>query len=301
MGVHGINVETEGGVRAARAERAQNCVPERCDRVRPAALEAARRTGRGRAAAAAATSMLLCAAAVLYAGETGGGGEHHVSLAAAAASGRGRELSGKALADVKQMYAQDPQLVKEFAMLTGKSGQKLLDQIAPPKPQTHKPKVFKGPTLHTLDTYMQQLSDATEEQVRESTMPNTGAQDDAGQLKQAFNMLNTVDVNKRTAWMMINDLSQDWDKHSNYSATPWEFCAGRNLSPRQIRMCAGHLIRVAGVQSHRDLNMNAKIYDRERPLAHAACRDCLIRLAAFPDAGWAAFPHHACAPPALSR
>jgi len=206
--------------------------------------------------------MLMCAAAVLYAGKTGSLARPHVSLAAVAASGRGRGLSGKALADVEQMYARDPQLVKEFALLTGKSGQALLDQIAPPKAQPLKPKVFKGPTLHTLDTYMQQLSDATEEQVRESTMPNMEAQTDAGQLKKAFNMLNTVEVNKRTAWMMINDLSQDWDKHSNYSATPWEFCAGRNLSPRQIRMCTGHLIRVAGVHSHRDLNMNAKIYDR---------------------------------------
>ena len=257
---HGGSIETEDGARwSARSVRH---VAVRRDRVRPAALEAAQ-TGRGRTAAAAA--MLMCAAAVLYAGETGSLARPHVSLAAVAASGRGRGLSGKALADVEQMYARDPQLVKEFALLTGKSGQALLDQIAPPKAQPLKPKVFKGPTLHTLDTYMQQLSDATEEQVRESTMPNMEAQTDAGQLKKAFNMLNTVEVNKRTAWMMINDLSQDWDKHSNYSATPWEFCAGRNLSPRQIRMCTGHLIRVAGVHSHRDLNMNAKIYDREGP------------------------------------
>ena len=239
-----------------------------CHRVRPAAGSGhVRRTcAAGRVAAAATLALLLCAAAVLYAGGPGGPGGpgRSVSLAAvggAAARGRG-QLAGKALADIKQMYEQDPQLVKEFAMLTGKSGQSLLNQIAPPPTEHAKPPAFKGPSLRTLDTYMQQLSDATEEQVRESTMPSTA--DEAGQLK-AFKLLDTVDVNKRTAWMMVNDLSQDWDKNSNYSSTPWEFCAGRNLSPRQIRECAGHLIRVAGVHSHRDLNMNAKIYDRMEP------------------------------------
>jgi hypothetical protein len=72
----------------------------------------------------------------------------------------------------------------------------------------------------------------------------------------------TADVNQRSAWMMVQGLSSDWDTHSNYTSTPWEFCTGRHLSPRQIRVCAGHLIHAAGVTAHRDLNLNAQIYDR---------------------------------------
>mmetsp|Transcript_50139 Transcript_50139/g.100033 ORF Transcript_50139/g.100033 Transcript_50139/m.100033 type:complete len:145 (-) Transcript_50139:30-464(-) len=62
--------------------------------------------------------------------------------------------------------------------------------------------------------------------------------------------------------MLVRDLSKDWDKHSNYTSTPWEFCAGRDLSKRQIAECTEHLISAVGVKAHRDLNLNARVYDR---------------------------------------
>ena len=220
------------------------------------------------AAAVAAAAVALCCAAVMLAGAGSEAGGRRVSLDAV--RGRaGAALGGKALADVRQMYEQNPAAFKEFVTLTGSRGQALLSQVVgPAKPAP--PRVFKGPSLHTLDAYMHQLSALTsqakretEEQVRDwqggAAVPATA--EEATRLG-AWKAFATADVNKRTAWMMVNDLSQDWDKSSNYSTTPWEFCAGRNLSPRQIRECTGHLIRVAGVHSHRDLNVNAKIYDR---------------------------------------
>jgi hypothetical protein len=222
------------------------------------------------AAAAAAAAALCCVGATLLLA----GGSSRASLAAVGGAQRGRagaELGAKALADVREMYRQNPALFKEFALLTGSRGQKLLSQVAEPV-QPAAPRAFKGPSLHTLDTYMRQLSALTlqdtkrvsEEQVHDwpagEAVPATAPAASAGPV--AWHAFATADVNKRTAWMMVNDLSNDWDKSSNYSVTPWEFCAGRNLSPRQIRECVGHLIRVAGVHSHRDLNVNAKIYDR---------------------------------------
>lgn len=211
---------------------------------------------------------MLCCAATLYA-DAARGSADAVRLAAMGSDAtRGRApvaLAGRALADVKQLYQRNPELVKEFALLTGSTGQRLLSEVdGATKPAA--PRVFKGPSLHTLDNYMQQLTRVTEEQVRGPS----GREERHGSAEgtpdnPTWQVLGTAEVNKRTAWMMASDLSSDWDKNSNYSATPWEFCAGRNLSPRQIRECTGHLIRVAGVHSHRDLNMNAKIYDRARP------------------------------------
>jgi len=208
---------------------------------------------------------MLCCAATLYA-DAARGSADAVRLAAMGSDAtRGRApvaLAGRALADVKQLYQRNPELVKEFALLTGSTGQRLLSEVdGATKPAA--PRVFKGPSLHTLDNYMQQLTRVTEEQVRGPS----GREERHGSAEgtpdnPTWQVLGTAEVNKRTAWMMVSDLSSDWDKNSNYSATPWEFCAGRNLSPRQIRECTGHLIRVAGVHSHRDLNMNAKIYDR---------------------------------------
>jgi hypothetical protein len=230
-----------------------------------------RRAGPGfRRPAAAAAAVLCCVGATLLLA----GGSSRASLAAVGGAQRGRagaELGAKALADVREMYRQNPALFKEFALLTGSRGQKLLSQVTEPV-QPAAPRAFKGPSLHTLDTYMRQLSALTlqdtkrvsEEQVHDwpagEAVPATAPAASAGPV--AWHAFATADVNKRTAWMMVNDLSSDWDKSSNYSVTPWEFCAGRNLSPRQIRECVGHLIRVAGVHSHRDLNVNAKIYDR---------------------------------------
>ena len=227
----------------------------------------------GRTAGAAAAAVVLCCAATLFvgAGRRGADGTSSVALAMVESNAaRGRNpnaLTGQALSDVRQMYQQNPELVKEFALLTGSTGQRLLSEVdgakttAPAAPQA-----FKGPSLHTLDKYMQQMTSMTEEQVHgPSGREERYSSADGTPSNLAWKALGTTEVNKRTAWMMVRDLSSDWDKNSNYSATPWEFCAGRNLSPRQIRECTGHLIRVAGVHSHRDLNMNAKIYDRAHP------------------------------------
>lgn len=67
-------------------------------------------------------------------------------------------------------------------------------------------------------------------------------------------------VNRNAAWMVVQDLSSHWDSNANYTQTPWEFCAGRHLSRRQLRDCAEHLIQAAGVKYHRDLNLDTKIY-----------------------------------------
>ena len=193
-------------------------------RAREGAVRRWRHAGLGHAACAAGAAVVLCCcAAVLFAGAGSGakaGATGGVSLAVVGGNDRGRagQLTGKALADVKQMYAQNPELVKEFALLTGSSGQRLLSQVA----GTHtpaQPKTFRGPSLHTLDTYMQQLStltsqEMTEAQVRRNvgTVPSTA--EEATRLNTWGN-LDTVDVNKRTAWMLVKDLSQDWDKSSN--------------------------------------------------------------------------------------
>lgn len=228
------------------------------------------RAGPGfRRPAAAAAAALCCVGSILLL--AGGGGRASLAAGGVERGRAGAELGAKALADVREMYRQNPALFKEFALLTGSRGQKLLSQVAEPV-QPAASRAFKGPSLHTLDTYMHQLSALTlqdtkrlsEEQVRDwpadEAVPATAPAASAGPV--AWHAFATADVNKRTAWMMVNDLSNDWDKSSNYSVTPWEFCAGRNLSPRQIRECVGHLIRVVGVHSHRDLNVNAKIYDR---------------------------------------
>lgn len=67
-------------------------------------------------------------------------------------------------------------------------------------------------------------------------------------------------VNRNAAWMVVQDLSSHWDVNANYTDTPWQFCSGRELSRRQLRDCAHHLIEAAGVKYHRDLNMDSKIY-----------------------------------------
>jgi len=109
-----------------------------------------------------------------------------------------------------------------------------------------------------LDNDMQQLNEA-EEAADEGAEAET--QEEKARKAQLRERANAV-LNRRTAWLMVQDLSHDWDKNSNYSKTPWEFCAARDLSPRQIRECTDHLIYAAGAKAHRDLNLNAKIYDR---------------------------------------
>ena len=227
---------------------------------RCSAALARRRDGGNRhtaAVAVAGLALCCCAAVLIRAAGSAPWGYRRAGLVSLVGADPAGQLSGRALEDVKMMYAQNPKLVKEFASLTGRTGHQLLRELVGQKktmPAAHQ-RHFKGPSLATLDKYMLQLKRATEEQTH-----NVGATGIDGELPVAA--LATAEVNKRTAMMMIDDLSQDWDHSANYTQTPWEFCAGRNLSPRQIRACTGHLIRAAGVHSHRDLNMNAKIYDR---------------------------------------
>ena len=252
----GASHGTMGAVRGTTEEQAKRRVHTQ---VHYAAVRVRQRGTGWRRAIAFSAAAVLCCAAVLHLGTGAVEGGGRVSMGEAGYD-KGGQLSGKALADVKQMYAHNPMLVKEFAQLTGSSGQRLLTQIqGPPKKKAKEPEKlkFKQPSLHTLDKYMQQLKSSMEEQV------HYGADESSsGERMPPWQALGTVEVNKRTALMLVNDLSEDWDKNTNYTKTPWEFCAGRNLSPRQIRECTGHLIRAAGVHSHRDLNMNAKIYDR---------------------------------------
>jgi hypothetical protein len=118
------------------------------------------------AAAVAAAAVALCCAAVMLAGAGSEAGGRRVSLDAV--RGRaGAALGGKALADVRQMYEQNPAAFKEFVTLTGSRGQALLSQVVgPAKPAP--PRVFKGPSLHTLDAYMHQLSALTSQAKRET-------------------------------------------------------------------------------------------------------------------------------------
>lgn len=144
--------------------------------VRDREAQRRQRGGWGRAASCSGAAFWLCCAGMLYARTAS---RHSVGTtsvaaryAASAESGtviRGREgerrntLSVKQLADMKQMYAESPQLVKEFALLTGSTGQKLLSEITG-ESKSEKTPVFKGPRLSftRLDKDMSKLSDLTE-------------------------------------------------------------------------------------------------------------------------------------------
>ena len=144
--------------------------------VRDRGAQRRQRGGWGRAASCSGAAFWLCCAGMLYARTAS---RHSVGTtsvaaryAASAESGtviHGREgerrntLSVKQLADMKQMYAESPQLVKEFALLTGSTGQKLLSEITG-ESKSEKTPVFKGPRLSftRLDKDMSKLSDLTE-------------------------------------------------------------------------------------------------------------------------------------------
>ena len=144
--------------------------------VRDRGAQRRQRGGWGRAASCSGAAFWLCCAGMLYARTASrvsvGTTSVAAQYAASAESGtviRGRKgerrntLSVKQLADMKQMYAESPQLVKEFALLTGSTGQKLLSEIAG-ESKSETPPVFKGPHLSftRLDKDMSKLSDLTE-------------------------------------------------------------------------------------------------------------------------------------------
>ncbi len=153
----------------------------------------------------------------------------------------------KSIAAVKEMFQKNPDFLEQWTKLTGSTGKLLLAKVKGKvvKPQVHPPHFSQlDKDLSQLDTSMIQLSSSTQDQGTDTTwLPH---------------------VNSRAAFLMVTDLSKDWDSHTNYSSTPWEFCAGRELSDRQIRECAEHLIIAAGVQSHRDLELDSKVRHRRR-------------------------------------
>jgi hypothetical protein len=145
----------------------------------------------------------------------------------------------KSIAAVKQLFQKNPDFLEQWAKLTGSTGKVLLAKVKgkPPVYPPHFSQLDKD--LSQLDTSIIQLSSTTQDQGSDTTwLPH---------------------VNSRAAFLMVSDLSKDWDAHTNYSSTPWEFCAGRELSDRQIRECAEHLISAAGVPSHRDLELDSKV------------------------------------------
>eukprot|EP00961_Rhodomonas_salina_P047924 643274-Rhodomonas_salina.1 len=206
-------------------------------------------------------SATLCLLAVVQLLQDGKGGGGISSLGQVEESGGGAKaaLNLKALQAVKEIYHQDPAFVKDWALLTGRDGQKLLQQIQGPKKEI----LAKKPehSFVKLDKDLQQL-DTTTQDVVEDSSETPGGEDEKGGKKLD---LSLPEVNQRAAWMLVKDLSKDWDVHSNYSTTPWEFCAGRDLSKRQIAQCTEHLMSAAGIKAHRDMNLNAKIYDRAAP------------------------------------
>ncbi len=144
----------------------------------------------------------------------------------------------KSIAAVKQLFQKNPDFLEQWTKLTGSTGKVLLAKVKG-KPQVHPPHFSDlDKDLSRLDTSIVQLSSSTDQGSDTTWLPH---------------------VNSRAAFLMVSDLSKDWDAHTNYSSTPWEFCAGRELSDRQIRECAEHLITAAGVQSHRDLELDSKV------------------------------------------
>jgi hypothetical protein len=149
--------------------------------------------------------------------------------------------TASSIAQVKHMFKGNPELLKQWVKLSGKGGEVLIARpIA--KPRSHRFSDLDK-DLQQLDSSIDQLTTSTKEDGSSSTW--------------------TPNLNSRAAFLMVNDLSSDWDAHTNYSSTPWEFCVGRDLSTRQIRECSDHLISAAGIKAHRDLEFDSKVRARK--------------------------------------
>ncbi|EKX51756.1 hypothetical protein GUITHDRAFT_102363 [Guillardia theta CCMP2712] len=164
-------------------------------------------------------------------------------------------LMGSALKDVQQLYKSNPKMIEEWAMLTGNKGEALLHLLqSQSRPRAQRDVNIRRGTSK-LNQYLHELKLASEEERRASESRSSA-------MREGRKSLSVQEpVEKHTAWILVNDLSREWDRNANYTRTPWEFCAGRDLSGRQLRDCVEHLMRAVGVKYHRDLNMDSKLYD----------------------------------------
>ena len=156
--------------------------------------------------------------------------------------------TASSISAVKRMFKDNTGLLKQWVKLSGNEGKVLLAS-AKTKPRLHR--------FSNLDKDLQQLDSSIGQLSSDASDTSKDVGSDSTWLPH---------VNSRAAFLMVNDLSKDWDAHTNYSSTPWEFCVGRDLSTRQIRECAEHLIAAAGVKAHRDLELDSKVHSEGRDI-----------------------------------
>ena len=177
--------------------------------------------------------------------------------------------SPQTIAAVKSMFKENPSLLQQWIKLSGKKGNVYLAKVTPKEHVHH---------FSDLDKDMQIL-DASISQLSPDPSQDAGA--DTKWLPH---------VNSRAAFLMVNDLSKDWDQHTNYSSTPWEFCAGRELSTRQVSngilwmLCFARsqiffpmISAGSGDPSYSAAERRKHIFSRARARVRAHCRSASAR------------------------
>eukprot|EP00960_Hanusia_phi_P018367 541710-Hanusia_phi.AAC.3 len=128
-------------------------------------------------------------------------------------------LMGSALKDVQQLYKSDPKMVEEWAMLTGKKGKALLHLLQGKTTHHGRPALKTQRGGSKLNQYLHELKLASREEA---------ADKDVSEVVERMQGLGVGQkMEKGTAWMLVNDLSDEWDHNANYTTTPWEFCKRR--------------------------------------------------------------------------